>query len=354
MKHFIAVSGRWLCALLWAICAQGQTRVHLQTQGKNMDFSSMVQTKPAQTGAALPAACSIGEVYFRTDVAPGSNLYGCTAANTWTQLSGGGTGGDYTVGVGLSLIGSVLSGDFGVLPGLAASNVYSGMNDFSLGGLRIPGGTGVPSAAQCSSAANVGRVYARTDAKTGGATGYICSQVGTGVYGWEQMQGGAGIVLEDRVFPIGGCAGSSLAPSPGISLGSLATSCSPVAYVGLPATGSPAVTLQFQLPSTWTGAVDLRVAHFAADSGSGSVRYSIRTACMRNGSSVTPSYNSAQTMDSGVTLNTYSTALLSSLTATGCQAGDMMTISLSRDNTIGGNFSGAAALTSMTVAVRHQ
>lgn len=36
-------------------------------------------------------ACDIGDKYFTTDSVAGQNLYGCTATNTWTLLSGGGS-----------------------------------------------------------------------------------------------------------------------------------------------------------------------------------------------------------------------------------------------------------------------
>lgn len=61
---------------------------------------AQVGTYPAligQTGTANPATCQTGRLLFRTDVAAGSNIYGCTAANTWTQLTAGGAAG-LTVG----------------------------------------------------------------------------------------------------------------------------------------------------------------------------------------------------------------------------------------------------------------
>ena len=54
------------------------------------DASSAVSTKPNKSGSTLPATCSPGETYFKTNATPGQNLYFCTAANTWTQMSGGG------------------------------------------------------------------------------------------------------------------------------------------------------------------------------------------------------------------------------------------------------------------------
>ncbi|PWT99273.1 MAG: hypothetical protein C5B51_27620 [Terriglobia bacterium] len=85
-----------------------QTRVDLQTQAKNVDFSGAASTKPSKTGTTLPPTCSVGEMFFKTDAQPGQNQYACTAMNVWTALAGGVTtvfgragsiaaaGGDYT------------------------------------------------------------------------------------------------------------------------------------------------------------------------------------------------------------------------------------------------------------------
>jgi hypothetical protein len=44
-------------------------------------------------GSALPAACSIGQVFFLTSGPAGNNWYGCTTANHWSLEGGGGGGG---------------------------------------------------------------------------------------------------------------------------------------------------------------------------------------------------------------------------------------------------------------------
>jgi len=43
-------------------------------------------------GTTLPSYCSIGDHFFKTNATAGANEYLCTAANTWTQLVGGGAG----------------------------------------------------------------------------------------------------------------------------------------------------------------------------------------------------------------------------------------------------------------------
>jgi hypothetical protein len=87
MKH--------LCIILaasWVV--SGQTQVDLRKQVKNVDFSAAASTIPVKTGTFLPASCQTGEMYFKTNEPAGANLFGCTSANTWTNLSGaGGQGG---------------------------------------------------------------------------------------------------------------------------------------------------------------------------------------------------------------------------------------------------------------------
>lgn len=65
----------------------GQTAVDLRTQSKSVDFSGALSTRPVRTGPSLPATCQIGELFFRTDIETGKNLYGCVAANSWRQMA---------------------------------------------------------------------------------------------------------------------------------------------------------------------------------------------------------------------------------------------------------------------------
>ncbi len=70
--------------------AMGQTRVDLRTQTKSVDFSGATSTTTSQTGTALPATCSVGQTFFKTDAPAGQNLFACTAVNVWTVEGGGG------------------------------------------------------------------------------------------------------------------------------------------------------------------------------------------------------------------------------------------------------------------------
>jgi hypothetical protein len=50
-------------------------------------------------GTALPASCYVGQTFFLTTAGAGTNWYGCTSSNTWTNLSTAGTGTVTSVGL---------------------------------------------------------------------------------------------------------------------------------------------------------------------------------------------------------------------------------------------------------------
>jgi hypothetical protein len=62
----------------------GQTLVDLRTQSKSVDFSAAGSTKPMQMGSGLTSTCAVGQFFFLTTAAAGSNVYACNPANTWT------------------------------------------------------------------------------------------------------------------------------------------------------------------------------------------------------------------------------------------------------------------------------
>jgi len=72
--------------------SSGSNVNHLVCAGDDtLDAGACGATTSCQLGTASPAACEVGECFFDTDATAGQNLYGCTAANTWTLL-GDGTG----------------------------------------------------------------------------------------------------------------------------------------------------------------------------------------------------------------------------------------------------------------------
>ncbi len=88
------------------------TMVDLRTQGKAIDFTSATATRPAKSGTALPAGCQVAELFFKTDAPAGSNLFACTATNTWTLQAGGGGGGAVSSVFGRAGAVSAATGDY--------------------------------------------------------------------------------------------------------------------------------------------------------------------------------------------------------------------------------------------------
>jgi hypothetical protein len=97
--------------ILFAAClmalANAQTLVDLRTQSKSVNFTAANATSPFQAGTSLPAACTVGQAYFETNSAAGLNLYGCTATNSWTLLSGGIILGDVTGTPGAATVAKI-------------------------------------------------------------------------------------------------------------------------------------------------------------------------------------------------------------------------------------------------------
>lgn len=78
------LAGCALAAFLAGL-ASAQTQIDLRTQAKNVDFSAAPFTRSFQTGATLPASCTVGGTFFKSNAQAGVNFYGCTSTNTWTQ-----------------------------------------------------------------------------------------------------------------------------------------------------------------------------------------------------------------------------------------------------------------------------
>lgn len=143
--------------------------------------STNTWTRAAYTqGGANPGTCSVGQIFFNTSSTAGSNLQLCTSTNTWTAVAGSGT--TYTAGPTGSVVisGGTIDLDQAVVPGLAITNPWTGLNNFTAATLRLPNSTTLP--ATCA----VGNTYMDTDA-TSGSRFYLCEATNTWV-----VQGGGG------------------------------------------------------------------------------------------------------------------------------------------------------------------
>ena len=57
-----------------------------------LDFTAKSSTKPSKSGASLPGTCTASETFILTSAPAASQLYVCTATNTWTAQGGAGGG----------------------------------------------------------------------------------------------------------------------------------------------------------------------------------------------------------------------------------------------------------------------
>ena len=108
---------RLLVSLLCGVTVMAQTKVNLREQAREVDFSGAVFTRPLKSGTVMPATCSVGDMYFKTNAAAGSNINVCVATNTWIVASGNsvpsasGQDGRVLAGVAGSAAWTDLSGD---------------------------------------------------------------------------------------------------------------------------------------------------------------------------------------------------------------------------------------------------
>jgi hypothetical protein len=131
MLHRYAV----VVLLMLAAPAFGQTptTLDLSTQSRNADFSNFRFTRPLTKGSSLPITCQIGQLFFNTAVPAGTNVFSCTAPDTWTAV---GSGSNYTLPPATATtLGGV------TIPSTSGLNI-------SAGGLSVTYGVGQNTAAQ--------------------------------------------------------------------------------------------------------------------------------------------------------------------------------------------------------------
>lgn len=101
---------------------------------------------------------------------------------------------------------------------------------------------------------------------------------------------------------------------------------------------------QFLLPSDWTGAIDLLFV-WRSSATSGNAVWQVQTACSAVGETIDPAWNTAQTVTDATqgVANRMNTAAISSITTTGCAAGEMLWFRILRDPSHASDTLGASA-----------
>lgn len=86
-----------MCVFFSCLTSLSQKPDHgrVAATGSVMDASQAAVTKPFRVGTTVPASCSVGQAFFKSDAAPGQNLYLCTSTDTWSAVQGGASAGTY-------------------------------------------------------------------------------------------------------------------------------------------------------------------------------------------------------------------------------------------------------------------
>lgn len=76
------------CSFLLSLQLPAQTRIHLETQSRSVDFGNADFTRPFKMGGALPSSCRVGEIFYLTSATTeGSQIHACTATDVWQLQS---------------------------------------------------------------------------------------------------------------------------------------------------------------------------------------------------------------------------------------------------------------------------
>ncbi len=148
------------------------------------DFSGSQLRVTTGSGAPPASTCTgattVGYLYVRSDAgAPNSSIYGCDkiGASSWGWEL-------------LQYSSASLPGGVAVTGG--PNTFTSGLQDFSATQFRTTTGAGIPSAALCAAASNIGLLYIRNDAAAPNASVYSCDLTAPSTYSWELIQGSGG------------------------------------------------------------------------------------------------------------------------------------------------------------------
>jgi len=112
---------------------------------------------------------------------------------------------------------------------------------------------------------------------------------------------------------------------------------------------------QLRLPTDWTSTVDANIVWYTSATA-GDVVWSLQTACVAATETGDPSFNTASSVTDtaqGTTLQ-YNTATITTVTVTGCAAGENLYLKVYRDPGVAGDTLAATAnLVGLTLTIRH-
>jgi hypothetical protein len=175
------------------------------------------------------------------------------------------------------------------------------------------------------------------------------------------------LLLPQKIeFQAAGCDGSTASAAFDLPTSSApAKSCqgtSPHRFGTLDFADGSALTssVRFLLPSDWTstGGIDIKFIWSSGSTSTNSVVWTVQTACVADGEdTANPTYNSAQNVSdaNNATANTRNSVSQTSITITGCAAGETLYMKLGRDPNNGSDTLAATALLhSVELTIRRQ
>jgi len=362
-------------ALLALVClAAGlpaQTQIDLRTQTKDVDFSGAGSTIPWKVGTALPATCTVGQVFFNTMAVSGQNVYLCTAQNIWTVTAGpgvhftsgaGAPAGNCTAGQDLYTDTTNLDTWF-----CESSNTWKkALTTTNTGPFTMTGQNGtVPGAASSGStilffnstakvgqsvddAGSVATMVRPTDCSTGSQ---VVQKIDSSGNLFCAAAGGA----ETRaLIPLTCSSGGAGSPMWWLPFGSAIVSTCPATtgqYMGYLHWNDDGTHANFAIipqviPAGWSGGA---VSFTFFVRGSATYTWGVKTACLPGGGAgdpTNPTFQAEQDVaivtSGGV--NQY-TGTLANLTMTGCSAGNLLLLKLVRNDSAGFSDLFAASIT---------
>lgn len=367
------------------VAASASTGAITLSLPSTLDLSSKTVRVPNST--SLPATCTVGDAYMDTNATTGLRFYLCEATNSWVaQGSGGGsgitslgsqTGGTQTITRGVGIGGSSSADDHSFtldLSELTANQTMfnggqasqtityslSGATDpvltLSNGAFNISTGTlqqaGVNVVTETGSQTLTNKTLTSpvisSISNTGTVTLFTASDTVVGKATTDTLTNktldaeGTGNVLtvpRRYWFPAAGCNGSTAGP-----IWDLPAS-NPAVAACVTGTNTQKGVLEFadsanlsaqithKLPSTWTGNIDANIK-WVTSATSGDVVWQLSTVCVADAETDDPSFNTASTVTDtakGTTLQT-NDAAITSVTATGCAAGELIHLKIQRDS----------------------
>lgn len=233
----------------------------------------------------------------------------------------------------------------------SSGNYRTMVIDLAAGSIRAAGGANAD-----DTAATAGQLETAIGMPNCAADGAHALTNPSGSMACTSITGGGGTITETKSFYPGKdqSSGDILMPNTNLQNSSTTGASNDFSWVTFNNTGTPYVVLHQLLPSTWTGTVTVSIPFFQSSGGSGNAQIALQTACTAIGGSNGPSYNTAQTITVTVPgANILAAAVESTLTMTGCSAGNDWFLKVQRPNGGGDTYGAGINIVGITFTWQH-